>query len=258
MKLVMTILVKNEADIIEDNIRFHAAQGVDAFLVMDNDSSDGTSDILQKLGADLIISNDADEFWAATDGKGLKSRLHNQESVITVKRFNYAMSNEQFKRRMPYWQCLNKVVSPILYSSSDQLKRQGLSMPLVKISPKTIVNPRGLLKIKGGNHRARHLMFWRDRDESGIEVHHFPIRSYEQFEKNIQNRKALLEKNPQTRMGDHYRRWVEQYNRGALPAEFEKIALLDSDIDVLQKVGVIEQSASHLLAFKQAEQPIKR
>jgi len=40
--LVMTILVKDEADIIEANIRTHASLGVDAFVVMDNNSTDGT------------------------------------------------------------------------------------------------------------------------------------------------------------------------------------------------------------------------
>ena len=48
-RLVMTILVKDEADIIEANIRTHAKLGVDAFAVMDNNSSDGTREILEKL-----------------------------------------------------------------------------------------------------------------------------------------------------------------------------------------------------------------
>ena len=48
-RLVMTVLVKNEADIIESNIRFHADQGVDGFLVMDNASEDDTPDILEEL-----------------------------------------------------------------------------------------------------------------------------------------------------------------------------------------------------------------
>jgi hypothetical protein len=45
----MTLLVKNEIDIIEDNIRFHAKQGVDCFAVMDNGSNDGTRELLENL-----------------------------------------------------------------------------------------------------------------------------------------------------------------------------------------------------------------
>lgn len=49
VKLVMTLLVRDEEDIIADNIRFHADQGVDAFIVMDNLSTDRTPDILHEL-----------------------------------------------------------------------------------------------------------------------------------------------------------------------------------------------------------------
>jgi len=95
LNLVMTILVKNEADIIEANIRTHTKFGVDHFVIMDNNSTDGTREILSKLQKDFsiviidekgyyqqkrfmtqlafeakrrfkpdwIINSDADEFW---------------------------------------------------------------------------------------------------------------------------------------------------------------------------------------------------
>jgi hypothetical protein len=98
MRLVMTLKVRDEADIIEDNLRFHRAMGVDFFVVTDNGSVDGTSEILERYesaglahviqeptsglrsnemdwttrmarlaarehGADWVFNNDADEFW---------------------------------------------------------------------------------------------------------------------------------------------------------------------------------------------------
>ena len=40
MRLVMTLKVRDEEDVIEDNLRFHGAMGVDFFIVMDNGSVD--------------------------------------------------------------------------------------------------------------------------------------------------------------------------------------------------------------------------
>jgi glycosyltransferase involved in cell wall biosynthesis len=273
LRLAMTILVKNEMDIIEDNIRFHARQGVDCFAVMDNGSDDGTRQILEKLksefelhvidqpaqnyqqaawmtqlaeyarsamNADLVISNDADEFWVSDNGGSLKQHLSTHDSVITVKRHNMALSEKALEPGYHYMDSNLVVKNPIMYDSNAQINESAVSMLLVKISPKTIVNPHGLIKMKGGNHRAKH--GWRlinKRDENNIHVYHYPIRSYQQFAANIQNRKRLLE-STNARMGDHYRRWVKLLDEGRLEQEFRKFILTDSDIQVTNRLGITQ------------------
>jgi hypothetical protein len=96
VRLAMTLLVRDGADMIDANLRYHRAQGVDLFLVGDNGSTDGTVEILERyeraglitfeqipgpareaqgegrtrlarlaweLGADWVFHNDLDEFW---------------------------------------------------------------------------------------------------------------------------------------------------------------------------------------------------
>src|SRR5688572_24131025 len=103
MKLVMAMKVRDEGDVLEDNLRFHHALGVEHFIVTDNRSSDRTVEILERyaragiatvtreestnykdeaiawmqrmarqasaeLGADWVIHGDADEFWWPVEG----------------------------------------------------------------------------------------------------------------------------------------------------------------------------------------------
>ena len=51
MKLVMTLLLRDEEDIVRENLDFHLAQGVDRVIVTDNGSEDGTVEILREYEA---------------------------------------------------------------------------------------------------------------------------------------------------------------------------------------------------------------
>ncbi|HZC29769.1 MAG TPA: glycosyltransferase family 2 protein, partial [Gaiellaceae bacterium] len=98
MKLVMTLLVRDEADILDAQIAFHLNAGVDFVIATDNASRDGTTEILESYArdgylhlireegedmrqgervtrmarlaatdfdADWVINSDADEFWCS-------------------------------------------------------------------------------------------------------------------------------------------------------------------------------------------------
>jgi hypothetical protein len=107
MKLVMTLLARDEADVIGPNIDFHLNAGVDFVIATDNRSQDDTTEILEsyarkgqlhliredgeylrqadwvtrmarlaasEFGADWVIHSDADEFWWPR-GESLKEVL---------------------------------------------------------------------------------------------------------------------------------------------------------------------------------------
>jgi hypothetical protein len=96
MKLVLTVLARDEADVIDAQVAFHLNAGVDFVIATDNNSQDGTSEIFEayerervlhlirepaeglrqgdwvtrmarlaatEFGADWVINSDADEFW---------------------------------------------------------------------------------------------------------------------------------------------------------------------------------------------------
>ncbi len=269
----MTILVKNEADIIEKNIRFHAKKGVDSFVVMDNDSTDGTREILEELSKKFeitiidekgtynqakwmtklthiarkkynptyLIPNDADEFWYSENN--LKATLKDQNNaVLTVDRFNFLL----YEGLDEWYKSEYRVENPVFYRKNTQLSAEKISIILTKISPKVIIKPKGLLWIRGGNHKALHLLNFRDyfkhydkiKRFEAIKVFHYPIRSFEQFKKNIENRKILLQK--KAKMGPHYRRWVKLLEEGKLEEEFyNNLVFKPQELKVLEKFGII-------------------
>ena len=106
MKLVMTLVVRDEVDVVDAQIAYHLDAGVDFVIASDHDSRDGTTEILESYardgylrlipvegamldgpwrthmarlaatehGADWVINTDADEFWMPRAGT-LKSTL---------------------------------------------------------------------------------------------------------------------------------------------------------------------------------------
>ena len=55
IKLIMTLVVRDEEDILEKNIRFHKAMGVDGFIITNHKSTDKTDKILEKLQAEGLV-----------------------------------------------------------------------------------------------------------------------------------------------------------------------------------------------------------
>lgn len=53
-RLIMTLLVKNEEELLEKNLLFHKAMGVDAFIVTDNNSADGNLRNYRKVSSERM------------------------------------------------------------------------------------------------------------------------------------------------------------------------------------------------------------
>ncbi len=272
IKLVMTILVKNEADIIEANIKTHSYLGVDAFMIMDNNSTDGTREILSKLSKefnitivdekgyyqqkkfmtklaflakkkykpDWIINSDADEFWIPTDRKNLKEHLAFKGGVVRIDRFNMLPLVESIERDNIFFNSIYEVTNQINYRF---LKREDISILLGQASRKVITNPHGLIKINSGNHSAEHIAFWDKKTIKGIRNYHYPIRSYKQFKKRVVTRKEVLENYPNVKMGDHYRDLVKKYNSGDLKEEYMRYIFKQNEIEFLEKIGIVSKNS---------------
>ena len=201
MRLVMTLLVRDEADILALNFEHHIAQGVDHFIVTDNRSVDATPLILEDYasrgfvsvihessetydqalwvtrmaeqaaldGADWVIHADADEFWIARkSGKSLRSvieELSVNQPVQRVKRWNAVLH-----RRHDHadW------IDPVSVRWFDAASVNNLGNPL---PPKVLHRACKGVLIDQGNHG----LTWPESDVQICEcdqlvVLHFPYR----------------------------------------------------------------------------------
>ncbi len=120
LRVAAIMMIRDEGDIIEANIRHHARLGVDHFVILDHGSDDATADILRALTdeglpltvlayardaeielaqwyaalfaevrarhADIVLQIDGDEFWHLTTGSF--ATLDWSVPVITAPRFN--------------------------------------------------------------------------------------------------------------------------------------------------------------------------
>jgi glycosyltransferase involved in cell wall biosynthesis len=243
MKLVMTLLVRDEEDIVADNLDFHLAQGVDEVIVTDNGSVDGTLEILRAYEArglvriiveptddysqgrwvtrmarmaatehkaDWVINNDADEFWWPREGtlRTLFEGLGGDVGDVVGHRTNFVPRPEDDR---PYWERMT-------LRERESLNPVGKPLP-----PKLAHRAHPEIVVVQGNHRIKGPDVGSEVDDGSIEILHFPMRSYAQFENKIVKGGRAYARNKELpeKTGRTWRRLYETWEQGGLPAHYE-------------------------------------
>jgi hypothetical protein len=202
-RIVMTLVARDEVDILDAMIRFHLSAGVDFIVAFDNGSTDGTLEILEgyakderlhlirkpqwagqeemvtelarmaasEFEADWVINADADEFWWPLDGnlKDVLGRVPRRFGKILGPwcHFPPRPANGYFADRM---------TTRIVVAQPPRWNAH------VKVAHRADLS----VEVAGGNHDASGPRVKRARKKrAGIEVLHFPFRSYEQFEQKF-------------------------------------------------------------------------
>ena len=207
MKLVMTLLVRDEEDIIRENIEFHLEKGVDFIIATDNLSVDSTKEILKEYerkgvlkyifepednyhqakwvtrmarmakadyNADWVINNDADEFWWPEKAISLKEVLKQVPSDVDgliVQRYNFPA---RITRDQKFYESM-------IYRERRSYNTSGKPLP-----GKTCHRGIESIEVPQGNHTISVI----DRGAvliktDLISIFHFPIRTELQIKNKI-------------------------------------------------------------------------
>ncbi len=256
MKLIMTLVVRDEADIIKANIEYHLAQGVDFVIVTDHGSKDGTSEILQeyeRMGvakvihddreghhqsdrvtrmveiarvrhdADWVINNDADEFWWPLVGslRDVFASMPSRFGQISVARRNFRPLADG-DESAPFY-------SGLVYREESSSNLAGGPLEL-----KVAHRPLPGIVVAPGNHSVSPEDLHAAPATEVLEVFHFPMRGYEQFERKViktgHGYELVADREP--RVGCDQLALLELQKEGKLRDYYDGLAL---DSDALQR-----------------------
>lgn len=258
MRLVLTLLVRNNEDIVATNIDYHLAMGIDHVIVTDNLSTDDTRNIVMQyvdrgvatlldetaddynqsgwvtrmarlacsdLAADWIINADVDEFWWPSEGdlKRTLLSLPVNIGVISVNRVNFLPMRAG---NGPFWQ--NMIWREVR-------GRNALGEPLPgKVAHRAAMD----VVVHAGNHAVTAPSLGQAQADERIIIFHFPYRSYEQFRDKIRLGGAAFKRNKQLppEIGHIWRRLYDIDQRGELEAWY-KLLLHGDDPDLPSSVA---------------------
>ncbi|MBI2464640.1 glycosyltransferase family 2 protein [Candidatus Shapirobacteria bacterium] len=264
-KLVMTLVTRDEDDILEKNICFHLNHGVDFIVAVNNGSKDSTRHVLEKYArigllayknvpehtkeqsrwvtdlanlavkkyhATHLIHVDTDEFWFPKSGN-LKNHLPVNRQVGLVPSLNYLPPS--FAQKLS----LKRTVVSHPYSRHALFQTDESYRFLLFAQQPKVATTSHHTHIAQGNHlvispgRVKYLPI------NGITIHHFPIRSFAQFKTKVKNGGSAYLNHPHSNpgIGWHQKSWYHYFQQGLLLDVYHQLTISASEKRLLFNNG---------------------
>ena len=248
MKLVQTLVVRDEADIVDAQLAYHLNAGVDFVIATDHQSRDGTTEILESYvrdgcllriaqegevregvwrtrmarlaasdyGADWVLNTDADEFWVPRRGtlKEVLAAVPERYGVIWAlsRHFVPRPGNDGF-----FAERMTARVSPAAAINDPTSPYRPHAKAAHRADPDIAV---GFGSHTVFSSRLRPLPDWHP-----AEVFHFPFRTLEQYE-----RKGVRRARGDKPLGQYVR--VEQAREeGRIAERYRELVVDDATLE---------------------------
>jgi hypothetical protein len=252
MKLVQTLLVRDEADVVDAQIAFHLGAGVDFVIATDNRSDDGTTDVLERyereghlhlirepgddlrqsewvtrmarlaatdFGADWVLNTDADEFWwpRGSSLKDVLAAIPPRFGVVRGAWRNFVPRPDDerlFSERMTV-----RLVRPAFHHHPLSTHSKSAHRAVADV------------RVGRGNHEAFGAGLHPLRGWYPFEIFHFPVRSLEHCVRKYVTQFVALEKNAEKGIPDHMADAHRAYREGRLEEFYAPLVVDDEALE---------------------------
>ena len=247
MKVALTLLVRDEADVLDAHLAFHLNAGVDVVVATDHRSTDGTAEVLERYardghvrllredarrirqsewvtrmarlaavehGADWVLNSDADEFWWPRGGS-LKEAL----AAVPPR---YGVVHALSRSFVPRPDDGTPFAERLIYRLEPA---SPINDPATSFRPVAKVAHRGdpNVVVTQGNHDAHSIVGEPLAGWYPLEIFHLPLRSRQQVERKHANVRAGWERNLR---GD-LSRARDVFEQGRPDAFYDRVAVDD-------------------------------
>lgn len=253
-RLVMTMVVRDEEELLVANLEHHLDQGVDLILVADNGSVDATPVILDRYrrggfvdwyrepldvwrqhvwvtrmarraatdhGADWVLHTDADEFWFPRSHPTIRAALETvprRTGVVVARRTNVVARREasgSWRRTCTVRR--GAEVNELGWPLGPKLAHRG--------DPDIVV--------RQGNHELESTALGPSLDDGRLEIVHLPLRTREQFRSKVERLGAAYVSDPElpAGIGRRFRHWYGLLRAGDLDAEWHRLTVPEAEVE---------------------------
>jgi Glycosyl transferase family 2 len=251
MKLVLTVLARDEADVIDAQVSFHLNAGVDFVIATDNKSQDGTTEILERYerdgvlqlirepaeglrqgewvtrmarlaasdhGADWVINSDADEFWWPRGGS-LKDVLDAVPPDYGVVRAFW----RSFVPRPDDGAFFAERMTARLSQHAPINDPSSFYRPVVKVAHRA--DP--AVTVARGNHALANSPLETLTTWHPVEVLHFPLRSREQWRRKVELQGVAFTEHIERSGTGYHLRGYDALQSGKIEQQHESLVVDD-------------------------------
>ena len=254
MKLVVTVLARDEADVIGDQVAFHLNAGADFVIATDNNSRDGTTEILERyrrdgvlhlipepeeglrqgewvtrmarlaateFGADWVVNTDADEFWWPRGGtlKELLAAVPKRYGILHAfwRTFVPRPDDEAgFAERM----------TARLSQHAPINDPTSFYRPVIKVAHRADPN----VVVGRGNHGLLDSPFLPLTTWHPLEVLHFPLRSRAQWIRKVELQGDAFTKHIERAGTGYHLKSYEALRAGRIDEQYESLVVDDASL----------------------------